>query len=83
MINTNTLSDKAQSMSAKEFYGYIQENFELDGTSSRLVRNILNFVNDPMVFTTDDVYHHLHMLLDGAFGLSDEEIRMFQIKERN
>lgn len=31
-------------MNKEEFFGYIQDNFSLDSTSEKLVKNILNFV---------------------------------------
>ncbi|MCL2447295.1 MAG: hypothetical protein FWD06_11070 [Oscillospiraceae bacterium] len=64
-------------MDANKLYDYIQENFSLDGTASRLVQNILDYVEAQEFSDTKLAQHHLHALLDGTFGLTKEEILQF------
>jgi len=64
-------------MTGNEFYDYIQENFDLGSTASRLIRNILDYVEAQEFSDTKLAQHHLHALLDGAFGLTQEEILQF------
>ena len=61
-------------MSKTEFYNYIQENFTLDGTASRLVDNILEHAVY-QGWSSDELHGYLTGMLD-RLGLSDKEIRM-------
>lgn len=61
-------------MNKEEFFQYIQDNFSLDSTSEKLVKNILNFVemNYP---EEEEQYNVLCYFLDDIPGLTDTEIR--------
>ena len=61
-------------MNKEEFFEYIQDNFSLDSTSEKLVKNILNFVemNYP---EEEEQYNVLCYFLDDIPGLTDTEIR--------
>ena len=58
----------------RKLYDYILENFNLDGTSCRLVQNILNYVEAQGFTDEEDDILHLHGLLGCAFGLEKSEI---------
>ena len=62
-------------MNPNEFYDYIVENFNLNGTACRLIKNILNYIEEQGFADQDKNYRHLCMLLDGTIGLSDREIK--------
>jgi len=64
-------------MNEKEFYNYIQENFTLDGTSSRLVQNIIDFVSEEWD-EVESAHIDLWRLLDGAFGLTEKEVLLYR-----
>lgn len=64
-------------MNKNEFMEYIEENFAIDGESKRLIYNILWFVEHN--YDKDEQYNVLSLLLDGAIGLSDEEIRRIRL----
>ena len=61
-------------MNKEEFFEYIQDNFSLDSTSEKLVKNILNFVemNYP---EEEESYNVLCYFLNDIAGLTDAEIR--------
>ena len=63
-------------LNPQEFHKYIMENYKLDDVSSRLVLKILIYIEKQMFADQEDVYKHLSDLLDGAFGLSEDEIKM-------
>ena len=65
-------------MSEKEFYDYIMESFNLGGTSSRLVSNIIEYVKDQGFVDAEDAHAHLKSLLDGAFGIKENEIELYR-----
>ena len=62
-------------MNAREFYDYILANYTLDGTSARLIKNILDYVEFQHFADVKDQHAHLTMLLDYAFGLENKDIR--------
>jgi len=64
-------------MNEREFYDYIQENFTLDGTASRLIDNILNYIKWQGFIDAEDAQAHLKALLDGALGIEEREIRLY------
>ena len=68
-------------MDEREFYDYIIENFSLDGTTSRLVHNIIEYVKDQDFVDAEDAHAHLKSLLDGAFGIEGHEIRLYRAEE--
>ena len=67
-------------MNAGEFYNYIIENFNLDGTSSRLVRNVIEYVEAQDFVSNLEVHDHLTALLDGAFGIEEHEIQQYCLR---
>lgn len=62
-------------MDKHEFIDYIRENFDISGEASRLICNILDFVQS-RAQTESEAYNMLTDLLDGTIGLSDREIKM-------
>lgn len=60
-------------MDRKEFVQYIQENFNISGEASRLIDNVLYYVEKNV--PKGDQYNALRFLLDGTIGLENEEIR--------
>lgn len=65
---------KSGELSGTEFYTYILNNFNLDGTSARLVSNIITYVENQRFVDQEDNRKHLKSLLDGAFGIEEQEI---------
>lgn len=61
-------------MNKEEFYQYILDNFTIDATSARLIRSILDFVENNYI-DENEQYNVLCELLDGTIGLTDEEIK--------
>ena len=61
-------------MNKNEFMDYIRENFNVDGTSQRLIANILDFVENHYP-EENEQYVVLCELLDGTIGLTDNEIK--------
>lgn len=60
-------------MNKQEFYQYILDNFNIDGATSRLIDNILVYVEEN--FTEAHMQHYiLEKLLGGPIGLSEQEI---------
>lgn len=68
-------------MTAREFYDYIMENFNLDGAASRLAHNIIEYVKDQEFVDAEDAQAHLKSLLDGAFGIADHDIKLYRAPE--
>ena len=68
-------------MRGRELYDYIVMNFDLDGASSRLVRNIIEYVGDLGLGNTGDAHAHLEHLLGGAFGINKHEIKLYRTSE--
>ena len=62
--------------SAKEFSEYVTERYALDRTSSRLVDNILRYIDELGFVDQQDNHRHLSELLYGAFGIKKYEIKM-------
>lgn len=61
-------------MNKVEFKQYIDENFNISGEASRLITNILDFVETNYPY--DEVqYKVLCSLLDGTIGLTDSELK--------
>ncbi|MCL2447245.1 MAG: hypothetical protein FWD06_10815 [Oscillospiraceae bacterium] len=75
--NVELKVENVGAIDASKLYDYIQENFAVDGTASRLIRNILDHVEAQEFSDSKLAQHHLHALLDGAFGLTVEEILQF------
>jgi hypothetical protein len=52
------------------------ENYKLDDVSSRLILNILTYIEEQAFVDHEVVHKHLFDLLNGAFGLSEDEIKI-------
>jgi hypothetical protein len=65
-------------MNEREFYDYIQENFNVGGTASRLIENILEYIKAEEFVDPDDAQCALMSLLDGAFGIEEHEIKLYR-----
>lgn len=74
-------SDEEDMLNPQEFYNHIIENYNLDGASSRLVRNIIEYVNLQGFVDQEDTHDHLFQLLDGAFGLEEKEVKQAHFGE--
>jgi hypothetical protein len=75
------VEDEDEKLFVDEFYNYIMEKFNLDGAASRLVNNILRYIEYQGMVDAEDNYRHLHMLLDGAFGLSENEMKRCDFRQ--
>ena len=62
-------------MNAREFYDYILANYNLHGTSARLIDNILQYIAAQGFVDAADQHNHLTMLLGDAFGLTKKDIK--------
>jgi len=61
-------------MNREEFYEYIMENYNVSGDYSRLLNNVLLFVESHYP-EENEQYNVLCELVNGTIGLSDREIR--------
>ena len=68
-------------MNEQQFYDYIQEHYTLDGTAGRLIDNIINFVKDGNYDDAETAHRELLHLFDGAFGITEEEIKLYRSDE--
>lgn len=65
---------QSEKMNRKETMAYIQEHFSCSGEALRLIDNILSFVETQGV-DGEEQFFLLRALLDGAIGLTSDEIR--------
>lgn len=77
----DVLSNDEKCLDASELYEYIIENYNLDGTVCRLVRNIIEYVAAEDFVDAEDAQRHLWSLLDGAFGLEEWEIKYYRYEK--
>ena len=68
-------------MNEREFYDYVQKNFIVEGTSSHLLHNIIEYVKDQKFTNAEEAHKHLKLLLDGAFGIEEHEIKQYRPHE--
>ena len=61
-------------MNREEFIQYIEKNFDVSGSTVRLISNILYYVEVQGV-DEDEQHDMLSFMLDGTIGLLDSEIR--------
>ena len=61
-------------MNREEFIQYIERNFNVSGSTVRLISNILYYVEVQGV-DEDEQHDMLSFMLDGTIGLLDSEIR--------
>lgn len=73
-LNSLDESEESSSMDREQFYNYILENFTISGEAGRLIDNILQFVESHYP-EENEQYNALCSLLDGAIGLTDNEIK--------
>lgn len=59
-------------MGKDEFYEYICENFDLDGTSLRLIQNILDYIEKTTIDENEQYLLACDLLC--GFGMSDYEM---------
>ena len=73
-LYNNLGKEETDTMNKQQFFEYIQENFNIDGASQRLILNILDYVeaNYP---EENEQYNALVSLLDGTIGLEDRELK--------
>ena len=68
-------------MYESEFYDYIMENYNLGGTASRPVHNIIWYVKWHVkakgLANKGESHAHLKVLLGGAFGIEEHEIELY------
>lgn len=64
---------QSEKMNRKETMAYIQEHFSCSGEALRLIDNILSFVETQGV-DEEEQFFLLRALLDGAIGLTSDEI---------
>lgn len=62
-------------MNREEFYNYILENYNVDGTTVGLIHNILIFVENNYPSEYDQQYNVLDELLGGTIGLTSDELK--------
>lgn len=70
----DTEEEYDNNMNKEQFMNYIAENYNISGEAHRLIGNILNFVANHYI-EENEQYNALCELLDGAIGLSDNEIK--------
>lgn len=73
-LYNNLDKEETDTMNKQQFFEYIQENFNIDGASQRLIWNILSYIeaNYP---EENEQYNALVSLLDGTIGLEDRELK--------
>ena len=64
-------------MGTKEFYNYIMENYTLDDTAARLVKNIIEYIKVQDFVDAEDAQYHLKSLFNGAFGIEEHETWLY------
>lgn len=69
---------KPEKMNRKETMAYIQKHFSCSGEALRLIDNILSFVETQGV-DEEEQFFLLRALLDGAIGLTSDEIRKISL----
>jgi len=79
--NSHEEPERIQTMNAEEFYNYLVENFNLDGTACRLVKNIMTYIESLGLTDIEESHRHLMLLLDCAFGLTIAEIKMSDFRK--
>ena len=62
-------------MSREEFYNYILKYFTVDGTTARLIHNILIFVENNYPSEYGQQYNVLDELLGGTIEFTNEELK--------
>ena len=73
-LYNNLGKEETDTMNKQQFFEYIQENFNIDGASQRLILNILGYV-EANYSEENEQYNALVSLLDGTIGLEDAELK--------
>lgn len=73
-LYNNLGKEETDTMNKQQFFEYIQENFNIDGASQRLILNILDYV-EANYSEENEQYNALVSLLDGTIGLEDAELK--------
>lgn len=73
-LYNNLGKEETDTMNKQQFFEYIQENFNIDGASQRLILNILDYV-EANYSEENEQYNALVSLLDGTIGLEDRELK--------
>jgi len=66
-------------VNAREFYDYIVEHFNLGGPACRLIGNILAYIEAQQFEDEAEAQRHLWLILNGAIGLTRQEIEMIKL----
>ena len=73
-LYNNLGKEETDTMNKQQFFEYIQENFNIDGASQRLILNILDYV-EANYSEENEQYNALVSLLDGTIGLEDADLK--------
>ena len=73
-LYNNLGKEETDTMNKQQFFEYIQENFNIDGASQRLILNILDYV-EANYSEENEQYNALVSLPDGTIGLEDAELK--------
>lgn len=73
-LYNNLGKEETDTMNKQQFFEYIQENFNIDGASQRLILNILDYV-EANYSEENEQYNALVSLLAGTIGLEDAELK--------
>ena len=72
-LYNNLDKEETDTMNKEQFFEYIHENFNIDGTSQSLILNILDYI-EANYSEKNEQYNALCSLLDGTIGLEDTEL---------
>ena len=64
------------SKESENFFNFVNENFNVGGAASRIINNILCFVDERYTNNKEKI-EVLWELLDGTIGLKKDEIEVF------
>ena len=73
-LYNNLDKEETDTMNKEQFFEYIHENFNIDGTSQGLILNILDYI-EANYSEKNEQYNALCSLLDGTIGLEDRELK--------
>lgn len=73
-LYNNLDKEETDTMNKEQFFEYIHENFNIDGTSQGLILNILDYI-EVNYSEKNEQYNALCSLLDGTIGLEDAELK--------
>jgi len=76
---TATTGKESNKLTAREFYDYLVENYNLDGAACRLIDNIICYVDSQDFADERDAHRSLWSLLDGAIGVTEQEIEIYTL----